>query len=321
VGIEAIAPVCNLETFRKRLLCLGFRTMMQAVKMMESAEGDGTMRKPLNYHDFAVALRTVFIYDPAETNAIWEAVRDPTDDRCSVSEIAAGLGMVSPSFLLEELRERVLQRNQSGQAIWKSLFQWGGPGLDGTEITPALQRDLDRWWTAKRYKDHAVAERLLNELRERGVDPEGLRPPGTAIAEFVESTVFQLGFSPSQAEKCYRLVDLDQNGDLEMGELFSAMNLAMPDVSLEDIRLTIRQRHRSIFAAFAAASEKQYVGATSLDDAAKFIPDELAIFMEGVDIGLKDIKKLFSLIDAAGIGSLSCWSSLKESGCSRLRAS
>ncbi|CAK0814860.1 unnamed protein product, partial [Prorocentrum cordatum] len=51
VGVETIAPVSNLETFRKRLLCLGFRTMTQAIKLMESAAGEGTIRQPLPFHE------------------------------------------------------------------------------------------------------------------------------------------------------------------------------------------------------------------------------------------------------------------------------
>jgi len=232
--------------------------------------------------------------------------------------------MVSPSFLLEELRERVLMRNCRGQEIWKSLFQWNvRSGVEESERRelqalldrPHVQALLDKWWTATRYKDIAVADTLLAELKALGVDVQAMRAPGTEIGEFVASTVDQLGFTLPQADKAFRLVDIDGNGELEMAELLSAMNLAMPCVKTEDIRHVIRQRHRSIYSALSAASDMQLVGTSvrsrALDNEVMFTPSELGIFLEPLNMNPKDVLRIFQLVDSRGDGALTLWQFFK----------
>merc|ERR1712046_200391 len=43
--------------------------------------------------------------------------------------------------------------------------------------SPRTEKVLDRWVEAKRGRDFEVADRLRDELRERGIDAEKERPP------------------------------------------------------------------------------------------------------------------------------------------------
>mmetsp|Transcript_42215 Transcript_42215/g.99083 ORF Transcript_42215/g.99083 Transcript_42215/m.99083 type:complete len:939 (-) Transcript_42215:12-2828(-) len=108
IGIEAIAPVQTMETMRKRLICLGYASVLHAIQTMNGGGEDMTM-KPLTFGEFAAALKTVWILEPAEHRAIWDAVRDPGDPAglATLSELAAALAVVSPSLLLEDLNERL----------------------------------------------------------------------------------------------------------------------------------------------------------------------------------------------------------------------
>merc|ERR1719326_2189790 len=77
VGIESIAPVTSLETLRKRLLCVGFTSMLQAIVHMYGG-GDDTTSRPLTFIEFSEALRRACISEPVEHRAVFEAVRsDP----------------------------------------------------------------------------------------------------------------------------------------------------------------------------------------------------------------------------------------------------
>jgi len=109
IGIEAISPVTTMETMRKRLICLGYSSVMQAVMNMNGPGEDLTM-KPLTYPEFCSALKNVWIVEPQEHRSIWEAVRDPGDPSglITLSELCAALAVVSPSLLLEEVHVRLM---------------------------------------------------------------------------------------------------------------------------------------------------------------------------------------------------------------------
>ena len=51
--------------------------------------------------------------------------------------------------------------------------QWGGSGQHSAHLTDAK---LDEWVAAKRAKDYATADRIREELRMVGVDPDTVRP-------------------------------------------------------------------------------------------------------------------------------------------------
>lgn len=104
-GVEAAAPVFSLEALRKRLLCLGYPSMLAALSAMQSSGEDLTM-VPLSFQQFSECLRRVWVIQPQEHRAIFDLVRDPCDPSATVTlaELLCGLVAVSPPLLLEELR-------------------------------------------------------------------------------------------------------------------------------------------------------------------------------------------------------------------------
>ena len=55
----------------------------------------------------------------------------------------------------------------------------GGPvrSAPGQRYDPATEEKMAQWVNAKRAKDYQTADRLREELRAIGVDPDTARPP------------------------------------------------------------------------------------------------------------------------------------------------
>lgn len=215
VGMESIAPVKDLESMRKRLLCLGCSSMMQALAVMAGSSEDITMR-PLSFSEFASALNRVWIVEPAEHWAIFEAVRSDPNTRhseatVSLAELACALESVSPCLILEELRDRLLKRWKTILASWEALC------------------------SGAKHGDSAA----------KRIGPE----------EFQHLATSQLGLTNSEAAKVFTLIDIDCSGTISRGEFLGAMNLSSPSLIIEDLRRKVRQRYLSIDLAFRSAFE------------------------------------------------------------------
>jgi Ca2+-binding EF-hand superfamily protein len=119
-GLEAIAPAVTTGALRKRLICLGFSSTMQAIAVMAGCERgvipDDLTAQPMSFNDFATALRRVWVITGEEHRALFDAVRDHTDpmNRVTLGELASGLLPVASALLLEEVRERCL-------SVWGQL--------------------------------------------------------------------------------------------------------------------------------------------------------------------------------------------------------
>jgi Ca2+-binding EF-hand superfamily protein len=134
VGVESIAPVLSLESLRKRLLCLGCTSMTQALAMM-NGPGDDISSRPLSFLEFADALKRIYVPEPAEHRAIFEAARTEPgprtpESRVSIADLACALSAVSPSLLLEELRCRLIKRFGCLRDAWTALTQKKELNLD-----------------------------------------------------------------------------------------------------------------------------------------------------------------------------------------------
>jgi hypothetical protein len=56
--------------------------------------------------------------------------------------------------------------------------QYPPPRGGGGHLDPHTERQLDQWVAAKRAKDFGTADRLRDELRKMGVEPDDARPSG-----------------------------------------------------------------------------------------------------------------------------------------------
>lgn len=269
VGLEAIAPVHSLEALRKRLLCLGFTSMWQAILVMDGADprderhpAEDTTCRPLTFNEFSDALRHTLVSEPSEHRAIFEAVRsDPgprtTDARVSLVELACALAAVSPSLLLEDVRFKLTKRFKTVPEIWQHLtFSESGGACDTV---------LD-------------------------------------VELFEEHGCKRLGLTRYQAEKMFRLMDIDQSGHVSRLHFVRAFNVSNPSLLQEDNRHKVRQRYLSIDVAFRHAFEN--MEDEDLDDESALDIEELADILEKLEMSRKCSKRLFHLIDANSLGKL-----------------
>ncbi|CAE8600377.1 unnamed protein product [Polarella glacialis] len=141
VGLEAIAQISDIVGLRKRFICLGFKTMLQAVKVMEGDRSADPSR-PLSLEEFGAALSRAYVVESEEHQAIYDCIRDCGNPRSkpSLNDLAAALGAVSPSLVLEEICERASQRFDTPGAVWAALGpEWGEGTSELGEIRCKLQ--------------------------------------------------------------------------------------------------------------------------------------------------------------------------------------
>lgn len=323
VGLETIAPVISLEALRKRLLCVGFSSMYQALLVMDGG-GEDTSSRPLSFVEFGEALRHVYISEPLEHRAIFEAVRsDPgprtTDTRISISDLACALSAVSPCLLLEDLRFRLIRRYDSIGSAWQRIC-----GCDHVESVARI----------------FTKQEFINQATERSV------------------------LTRAEASKFFRLVDIDGSGEISRMDFVGALLVSMPSIMFEDSRHKVRQRYLSIDVAFRDAcetiegetvhgallgdqapqsaeadkavpanaqlgekeksgdvqaaleeeeekSEEEEIASLGLDDEVGLDMEEFADILEKLYVGRKDTKRLFSLIDGNERGKLTLFEFFK----------
>lgn len=273
VGVESMAPVLSLEGLRKRLLCLGCTSMMQALLMMNGSGEDNTSR-PLTFTEFSHALVRVMVSEPVEHQAIWEVVRsDPgrrtAETRVTLAELACALSAVSPCLLLEELRSRLIKRHLSIAAAWKKL---AGIGFDNPD------------------QGHHIVFQL---------------------EEFTQVATERLSLSARDAAKAFRLIDIDDSGEVSASEFIGAMNVSVPSLLCEDLRQKVRQRYLSIDVAFREAFEHMEGAELNNDADAALEMDEFADILENLELSRKDTARLFALIDGTNNGKLTLFEFFK----------
>jgi Ca2+-binding EF-hand superfamily protein len=289
--------------------------------------GEDTMSTPLTFMQFSDALRHVYVSEPMEHRAIFEACRsDPgarvIDTRVSLAELAAALAAVSPCLLLEDLRYRLIKGHPSIAHSWQKLC--GGESTS-SNITRTFQ-----------------------------------------FREFVQEAVKHLSLTRNEATKAFSLIDIDSVGEITRMDFIGALCVSMPSIMFEDARHKVRQRYLSIDVAFRdachsieggdewsselqAAKEdngdevqddkahnqeasrvedkkteaavpidddeenhgEEETGAMGLDDSVGLNMEEFADILEKLEMGQKDTKRLFSLIDGNERGKLTLFEFFK----------
>lgn len=114
-AIEAAAPVKNIEDLRRKWIALGFSSMHQAMRTMDLSKEPGRRYK---VEEFGEALRRTGIVEDWEHQNVFAAVSDD-GEKVSMEELAAGLAAVSPSLVLEDLRDKLLKKHGSLEAGFK----------------------------------------------------------------------------------------------------------------------------------------------------------------------------------------------------------
>mmetsp|Transcript_20351 Transcript_20351/g.37012 ORF Transcript_20351/g.37012 Transcript_20351/m.37012 type:complete len:1034 (+) Transcript_20351:25-3126(+) len=115
---------------------------------------------------------------------------------------------------------------------------------------------------------------------------------------FVGGLMRRLGYTEADANKIFRKIDIDGNGDVSREEFATALELSEPTLFHEDLRLRIRQRFRSIQETF-----KEAFSETTGEDMDQIPALTLERFQELLlPLGLTEgeIQKLFKLVDLDG---------------------
>mmetsp|Transcript_57386 Transcript_57386/g.134568 ORF Transcript_57386/g.134568 Transcript_57386/m.134568 type:complete len:1037 (+) Transcript_57386:101-3211(+) len=126
---------------------------------------------------------------------------------------------------------------------------------------------------------------------------------------FVGGLTRRLGYTEADANKIFRKIDIDGNGDVSREEFATALELSDPSLFHEDLRLRIRQRFRSIQETF-----KEAFSETTGEDMDQIPALTLERFQELLlPLGLteNEISKLFNLVDLDGDGTLTVKEFLK----------
>jgi hypothetical protein len=113
-AIEFAMPVQNVEDLRKRWIAFGFPSMRQGIAAMDSQwqqNNTTTAEKRFAYSDFAEAMCRTGVTREEEHRSLFSLLTDATGaSTVSLDELSSALASVSPSLLLEDLRDRLLKR-------------------------------------------------------------------------------------------------------------------------------------------------------------------------------------------------------------------
>lgn len=220
--------------------------------------------QPLNFKEFSKAMSRVYIVEPLDVRAIFDAVRSTGEPgaqpRAAIADVAAGLGVVSPCLLLEELSDRCNRRWEGSHAdIWEALGpSWGEGSLTPEEFhVKAVQRlGLPAHEVAKAFRlmDIDDSEGLTRAELLGALD---LSQPHLAMEDFRR-----------KVRQCYRSIDATFResfhiSDNQAVEKFGHLNDDMPVTCAEIVEM-----------------------------------------LEPLEIHRKDTQRLFDLIDANGAGQL-----------------
>ncbi|CAK9022261.1 unnamed protein product [Durusdinium trenchii] len=128
-AIEAAAPVKSLEDLRRKWVALGYSSMRQALLNMDLNKDPG---RSFTLQEFGVLLSRVGVEEEIEHQNIFAAIRDPHSSCQTVTleMLAAAMSAISPSLLLEDLRDKILKRFGSLSNCFAALDMDQGDSLD-----------------------------------------------------------------------------------------------------------------------------------------------------------------------------------------------
>lgn len=139
IGIEAAIPVRSIEDLRRRLITLGFLSMSQALVCLQDEKHSSHNRR-LSCAQFSSALTSIGITDYDEHCSIFNALCDPnagSPATVSINDLFSALAAVSPSLLLEELRQRLLKQHESLAEACDALGIKASVAMDSNEFVHA----------------------------------------------------------------------------------------------------------------------------------------------------------------------------------------
>mmetsp|Transcript_87336 Transcript_87336/g.154828 ORF Transcript_87336/g.154828 Transcript_87336/m.154828 type:complete len:1008 (+) Transcript_87336:39-3062(+) len=289
-ALEAVAPVMGIDGLRKRLVCLGYKTTMQAF-----AGIDGTVdpSKSLSFEEFSAVLQRLHVVESEEHRVIWDNVRDRGEirSRASVNDLIASLSTVSSSLLLEEIAEKAFGKWGNAPAIWAGLGpEWGEGSVGTEELSQKLMDTLGLPQLAAEKAPRILDVDENGEVsRSELLSALALARPSLQMEDFrrkvqqrfrsIEAAfrasfehledaelnndddlrlhcdefaeiLESLDLSRSDTVRLFRLADANETGRLTLYEFFRGVKIFVPGCVAEGIRIQALSRCRRIADAF-----------------------------------------------------------------------
>jgi len=324
LGIEAVAPVTSVETLRKRLICLGIPSMMQALSIM-NGPGDDMTATPLSLPEFAACLKRVLVLQDFEHRALYDQLRDPMG--ASLSDLAAALAAISPCLLTEDMRPYLVRRHgtlekayarlqdewletlegfvspaaQAWHGLNKQeatrLFQFtdidGSGSMDRSELLgvlelsrPSLNMEQCR---RKVQQSHRCIEAALRDALTHEADGklnDDLRFNVEELLEILEP----LDMTKKEKVRLAKFLGATGEQGVTLAEFFKGVKLLTPSCVLEGIRLQLLRVHKRVTDAFKgilnhrAPMDRQQISEVLKSSGAELDSETMDGLMEVIDI-------------------------------------
>lgn len=329
----------QLAEFRKRVLAR-YRNVQEAFDSFD-VNGD----RELDLNEWVAALVRTGIGSPQEGHDLFPIIDPDKSGRISSKELHAALDWVTPVRSIEDLRKRLLNRFNSikdalaaldGHATAKDSLLGHNTSLTFAEFRKCLARvyvddPVDQEALFKLCLNPFEVSRkaslgdlqaalsavspvlMLEDLRDRfftkydsladGFGAIDLDKGGELDHYEFTKGLIRIGIGRVDAERIFRLLDVDKSENICKTEMVSALQLSSPSIIFEDFRRQLRSRFNSIKEVFEAKLDERRE--RDLFAQLEFTPGEFQDIMADLDIGRRESKRLFDLIDADQNGLLS----------------
>eukprot|EP00928_Gymnodinium_smaydae_P031686 TRINITY_DN23177_c0_g1_i1.p1 TRINITY_DN23177_c0_g1~~TRINITY_DN23177_c0_g1_i1.p1 ORF type:complete len:1057 (+),score=222.75 TRINITY_DN23177_c0_g1_i1:357-3527(+) len=339
VAVEAAAPLRTLEDLRRRLLASGFGSMLQAIAILD--DNGVSMRKRMALKEFQEQLSRLRITDPGEVASVFGMVcTDDSSGRYTISpgEVASALATVSPYLLLEDLRDRLVQKYKSVEKAFSdidhercgriALREWMERvprrfGLTENEASLAFRQiDINgnREITSFEFRvSLGLSEPLLyledlrRKVRQRyrsiqqvlegafaeSTEDDPLRNCPVSLQK-LQRLLAEVELDDEDAQMMFDIVDVDLRGSVTVREFLNGIIHFAPSVVLEDVRLAALQKHMRIEDAFDN-------GSSGGDRAAPLDFQTFRKLLEDASLlgGGVRVQAIFDLLDVKNDGTVS----------------
>jgi len=284
-AIETSAPVQSISQLRKRLVCIGYTSMMHAISAMDG--GEDRIMQPLNLAEFGAALSRVWVIEEFEQAELFKLVRDPFDPvgRASLCDLACALAAVSPVLIFGDARQCLVSKFGSLAAAGDSLKdEWltdpetfAEKGSEWLGMLPAEARKLFRvvdfngvkkidrnaLFTALSLPTHSV---LMEDLRRkvhqqyqsieaalRGAvtqDDKGLNDTLRFSNAEILNILEDVDMVKAEKHHILTYITANRRSDITLREFWSGIRCFAPVCILEGLRMQLLSIHTSVIQAF-----------------------------------------------------------------------
>jgi len=340
IALEMAAPVRTLEALRRRWISTGFKSMTQAIRAMDKDDNVVGSRR-LDFDDFGKMLSQTQVDEEPDHRALFNAVCGDSQPTTSIEELHSAVAAVSPSLMLEDLRDKLSKRFKGDlERAFSYLDKDNGGSLDMKEFVNMAMRkfEMTQMEAEKVFREidldgggdittdeflsaMAIAEPslFLEELRLKVRQryhsirqalnkafadevTDGLESDAMlSKAKFTEALI-PLGFMEPEIVQLFDLIDNNGDGELSAQEFMKGVQRFAPACVLEDLRVRCCQEYGHIREAFANIPMKTWAKQLDRQGFSKRLIGMRLLPSSGSDD--LDVQAVFDLLDVNHEGSV-----------------